>query len=135
MPVGLPAKLSTLMAGYAKAVPARYRGRLLTSVIDRFAHDQRESDAAVITHRPRDIGQSQTDQGFVTAVFAICDAQSQKASANLGPTLTRVVCAPLGHRGRRGAGADARTIQSFSKIRVMSFLRGLTDRRFLFAMK
>ena len=26
------------MAGYAKAVPARYRGRLLTSVINRFAH-------------------------------------------------------------------------------------------------
>jgi hypothetical protein len=73
-----------------------------TFVVHRIAQDQRlppavrakasndEIDAATVSYRLRGIAESQTDQGFVTAVFAMCDADSKKASANLGPTLTRI---------------------------------------------
>jgi len=75
---------------------------LRTFVFHRFAQDQSlpakvrtrasndEIDSATISYRLREIAGSQTDQGFVTAVFALCDVNSKRASANLGPTLTRL---------------------------------------------
>jgi hypothetical protein len=75
---------------------------LRTSVIHQFAQNNNlrpdllakarsdEIDAATVSLHLRDIADSQTDQAFVTAVFSMCDADSQKASANIGPILTRI---------------------------------------------
>jgi hypothetical protein len=93
------------LAGQFKAIAldgANQLDKMRTSVFQRFAQDPNvlpqvrarasndEIDAATVSYRLREIAYSQTDQDFVTTVFAMCDADSKKASASLGPMLTRI---------------------------------------------